>query len=130
MAHVQSTSEGSYSATTSHEIALTGVAAGNVLIVACRGASGGSNDMSSVSSSQDGAFTALSEVSNGTVRLRMFVLENASSGTHTVTGTAASTGLSFRWALLEYDNAPASGVVEFHDAFPTPKQAFYRTVQP
>jgi hypothetical protein len=34
------------------------------------------------------------------------------------------------WLSSSPQVAPASGLVEFHDLFPPPGQAFYRTVQP
>jgi hypothetical protein len=116
MAHVQSTSENSYSATVSHTIALTGVAAGNALLVIVRASTGSDNDMSSVSSSLDGLFTLISDVNNGTIRLKTYILENASSGTHTVTGTAAAVAKTFRWALLEYDAVPPSSVIDDYES--------------
>ena len=39
----------------------------------------------------------------------------------------ASTG---PWIPLDTLTAPASGLLEYHDATPPPSQAFYRTVQP
>jgi len=34
------------------------------------------------------------------------------------------------WTTSSPQTAPASGIVEFHDLFPPPDQAFYRTMQP
>jgi len=34
------------------------------------------------------------------------------------------------WSTSAPQTAPASGLIEFHDLFPPPGQAFYRTVQP
>jgi hypothetical protein len=34
------------------------------------------------------------------------------------------------WSDLATNTAPASGLVEFHEATPPPGPAFYRTVQP
>jgi len=47
--------------------------------------------------------------------------------TYRLQRTPAVTG---PWASSSPQTAPASGVVEFHDLFPLPAQAFYRTVQP
>ena len=34
------------------------------------------------------------------------------------------------WSDLATNTAPASSVIEYHEASPPPGQAFYRTVQP
>jgi hypothetical protein len=39
-------------------------------------------------------------------------------------------GVAGPWSAIATDTAPASGLVEFHDASPLSGQAFYRTVQP
>ena len=43
--------------------------------------------------------------------------------------TSPQTAVAWRWTLLQQP-APASGLIQFHDLFPPPGQAFYRTVQP
>jgi hypothetical protein len=86
------------------------------LLVVVRASGGSTNDMASVSSSLDGAFTLLSDVANASIRLKVYVLPNASAGTHTVTGTAVEGAKTFRWALLEYDDVPSSGVIDDYDS--------------
>lgn len=112
MAHIQSTSENSYSATTTHTLALTGVTAGSCLVVGARVATGYSYETASVSSSVDGAFTASENISNGTIRLQMFTLANVTSGSHTITLTSNSTGNTVRWFVAEYGDVPTSAVVD------------------
>ena len=41
-----------------------------------------------------------------------------------------ATSVTGRWSTSAPQTAPASGVVEFHDLFPPPGQAFYRALQP
>jgi hypothetical protein len=112
MAHVQSYAESKYSATSTASYALTGVVAGNALLVFTRVANGASNVVSGVSSGVDGAFTLLTDENNGTIALRTWYLENATAGNHTVTYTTVGTGVTVRWGIAEYDDVPASSVVD------------------
>lgn len=112
MAHVQSVSKNSYSATVTHTQAISGVVAGNCLIVATRVANGASYETVSVSSSADGAFTAIENVSNGAYRAQSYILENATAGSHTITITSPTINNTVRLIVAEYDDVPSAGVVD------------------
>lgn len=103
MAYIQSANEnditnGSYQQT----LALTSVTAGSTIICATRVSHGSANEVVSVSSSIDGAFTSVTNVSDGTIRLQVWKLENVSAGTHTVTVTTGKASQTIRWLIAEY----------------------------
>jgi hypothetical protein len=112
MAHVQSTSENGYSATSTRGLSFTGVVGGNALLVFTRVATGASNVVSGVSSSVDGAFTQVTTENNGTIALTTWILENATAGSHTISYTTVGTGVTVRWGIAEYDDVPSSAVVD------------------
>lgn len=112
MAHTQSTSKSSYSATTTHTTALTGVVAGNALFIFARVAHGSAAELASVASSVDGTFTELINTTNGIIRLYAYYLENVSAGSHTITVTTVNTGVTIRLGVAEYGDVPASSIVD------------------
>jgi hypothetical protein len=112
MAHVQSYAENRYSATSTASYTLTGVVAGNALLVFTRCNNGANNQVSGVSSSVDGAFTKLTDEGNGTVTLQTWYLEDATAGSHTITYTTVGTGITIRWGVAEYGDVPSSSIVD------------------
>lgn len=112
MAHIQSTSESSFSAGTTGTLALTGVTSGSTILAFTRTASGGNPEVTGVSSSVDGAFTGVTAESNGTIALKTWVLENATAGSHTITYTTATASVTVRWGIAEYGDVPASSVID------------------
>lgn len=89
---------------------LTGVAAGNCLILAM---SYGQRTISSVSSSQDGNFTeGPTDETQTWARVSLWYLENASSGTHTVTISFSGASHYCRAFLGEYSGLETSSVLE------------------
>lgn len=112
MAHVQSFSENGYSATDTRSRLFTGVVAGNAILVLTRASAGSTNLVSGVSSSVDGAFTQLTDQNSGLYVLSTWYLENATPGSHTITYTTVGTGKTVRWAIAEYDDVPASGIID------------------
>jgi hypothetical protein len=90
----------------------TGVVAGNAILVLTRASAGSTNLVSGVSSSVDGAFTQLTDQNSGLYVLSTWYLENATPGSHTITYTTVGTGKTVRWAIAEYDDVPASGIID------------------
>jgi hypothetical protein len=112
MAHVQSTSENSYSATTTHTLAFTSnVTAGSFLLAAIRE----NNNVSAVADDVNGAWTELIDLDNTVVGLNVWYRENAAAGATTVTVTT-SAGQTIRYAIAEYGDVPTSAVVEDYDS--------------
>jgi hypothetical protein len=116
MAHVQSTSANSYSAGTTQYLDLAGVSAGSAIVVFARVATGGANVISGIASNVGGALTKLTDTANATIRFYCWYLENAAAGTHRITYTTVGTGVTVRWAILEYDDVPTSGIVDDFDS--------------
>lgn len=112
MAHVQSFSENGYSETDTRSRLFTGVVAGNAILVFTRASAGSTNLVSGVSSSVDGAFTQLTDQNSGLYVLSTWYLENATPGSHTITYTTVGIGKTVRWAIAEYDDVPASGIID------------------
>jgi hypothetical protein len=90
----------------------TGVVAGNAILVFTRTSAGSPNLVSGVASSVDGAFTRLTEENSGTYVLSTWYLENATAGSHTITYTTVGIEKTVRWAIAEYDDVPASGIID------------------
>lgn len=112
MAHVQSFSESGYSATTTRGVSFNGVTSGNTILAFTRVVTGFSNQVTGISSSVDGAFTQVTTQDNSTIVLTTWVLENATSGNHTITYTTNGSGITVRWGIAEYGDTPSSTVVD------------------
>ena len=113
MAHVQSTSESSYSATTTHTLAFSsGVTAGSFLVAAIRE----NNSVSAVSDDVNGSWTELIDLDNTVVGLNVWYKENAGAGPTTVTVTTSTGGQTLRYGIAEYSDAPSSSAVDDYDS--------------
>jgi hypothetical protein len=103
-------------ASNQRSMALSGVTAGNALIVAIRVTAGAAYQVSTVSSNLDGVLTKLTDIQDAAIRFYTWYLENASAGTHTLTLTTGGASQTVRWTIAEYDNVPSSGIIDNADS--------------
>lgn len=92
-------------------LTLTGVTAGNLLVVCSSW--GNSRTLDGVSSDVDGTFTeAISEETGIWNLCSIWYLENASSGTHVITVDISANGAYTKSAVLEYSGIVTSGALD------------------